>query len=50
MNDPLAVRRTEGRADVRVLESGSVGPSIFMRGTFESCRWLGGPCPFSRPE
>ena len=44
------VWRAEGKAEVRALARGSVGPSVLPRGALE-CRWrLGEPCAFSRPE
>ena len=48
--DLPAVRLVEGQAEVRVLASGNVGPSVLARGAFEGHRGLGGPCLFSRPE
>ena len=48
--DPLGVRRAEGRAEVRALESVIVGPSVLVRGAFEGLQGIGGPCRFSRPE
>ena len=48
--DPLAVRRAEGRAEVRALASGSLNPSVFAWWAFEGCRGLTGLCPFFRPE
>ena len=48
--DPLAVRPAEGRAEVRVLAIGSMGPSVLARGALKARRGLGVPCPFSRAE
>ena len=48
--DRLVVWQAEGRAEVRVLASRCVDPSVLAWGAFKS-RWgLGGPCQFSRPE
>ena len=41
--DPPLVHRAEGWAKVSALASGSVGPSVLVRGAFEFRRGLGGP-------
>ena len=48
--DLPAVGQVEGRAEVRALKNGSVGPSVLAWGAFEGRRGLGEPCLFSRPE
>ena len=38
--DKLAVWRAEGRAEVRLLASGSMGPSVLVQGAFDGLQVL----------
>ena len=47
--NPPAVQRAEGRAEVRVLGSGSQGPSVLARGGFRRSLGARKTLPLLRP-